>query len=275
VTKREIRKIIPTFVSKPTYHTGMFKNAIVRKPCQTLVRGLTSASLGLPDFQKALEQHSQYVDALRSCGLNVKVLEADSRFPDSVFVEDVALCTPDCAIVTNPGAPSRNGEKIEIKPVLEDFYKQVDSIEPPGTLDAGDVMMVGKHFYIGISQRTNTRGAEQLIAILEKYGMTGSMVPLKEMLHLKSGLSYLEQDHLLISGEFINHPAFADFRKIEVNSEEAYAANSLWVNSTVLVPAGFPRTLAKIKQAGYQTLTLDVSEFRKLDGGLSCLSLRF
>ena len=102
-----------------------------------------------------------------------------------------------------------------------------------------------------------------------------SPVPLKEMLHLKSGLSYLEQDNLLISGEFLNHQAFEKFRKIIVDPEESYAANSLWINSTVLVPAGFPRTLSKIKQAGYHTITLDVSEFRKLDGGLSCLSLRF
>jgi len=240
-----------------------------------MVKGLTSTSLGRPDFHKALEQHSRYVDALRSCDLEVKVLEADSQYPDSVFVEDVALCTSECAIVTNPGAPSRNGEKIKIKPVLEHFYKLVESIESPGSLDAGDVMMVGTHFFVGISQRTNRQGAEQLIAFLESYGMTGTMIPLNEMLHLKSGLSYLEQNHLLISGEFINHPAFSDFQKIEVDPDESYAANSLWVNSTVLVPAGFPRTLAKIKQAGYQTLTLDVSEFRKLDGGLSCLSLRF
>jgi dimethylargininase len=222
-----------------------------------------------------MEQHSQYVDALRSCDLEVTELEADSQFPDSVFVEDVALCTPECAIITNPGAPSRNGEKLKIKPVLERFYKHVESIEPPGNLDAGDVMMVGTHFFVGISQRTNTQGAEQLIAFLEHNGMTGTMVPLKDMLHLKSGLSYLEQNHLLISGEFINHPAFADFQKIEVDPDESYAANSLWINSTVLVPAGFPKTRDKIEKAGYQTLTLDVSEFRKLDGGLSCLSLRF
>ncbi len=253
----------------------MFKNAIVRNPCPEMIEGLTSASLGRPDFLKAMEQHSQYVDALRSCGLKVMVLEADSQFPDSIFVEDVALCTSECAIVTNPGARSRNGEKIKIRPVLESFYKQVESIEPPGSLDAGDVMMVGKHFYIGISQRTNTEGAEQLIALLERYGMTGSTVPLKEMLHLKSGLSYLEQNKLLISGEFMNHPAFEDFQKIEVIPGEAYAANSLWVNSTVLVPEGYPLTRDKIEQAGYSTLTLDVSEFRKLDGGLSCLSLRF
>ncbi|MCK4991597.1 MAG: hypothetical protein KAS29_13965, partial [Bacteroidales bacterium] len=209
------------------------------------------------------------------CGLNVKVLEADSQFPDSVFVEDVALCTSECAIVTNPGAPSRNGEKIKIRPVLESFYTQVESIKSPGSLDAGDVMMVGKHFYIGISQRTNTQGAEQLIAFLGRYGMTGTLVPLKEMLHLKSGLSYLEQNLLLITGEFINHSAFADFQKIEVDPDESYAANSLWVNSSVLVPAGFPKTRKKIEQAGYRTKVLDVSEFRKLDGGLSCLSLRF
>lgn len=253
----------------------MFKNAIVRKPCPEIINGLTSVSLGKPDYNKALDQHAGYVEALRSCGLNVKVLEADSQFPDSVFVEDVALCTSECAIVTNPGAPSRNDEKLEMNAVLKSFYKHVEAIEAPGTLDAGDVMMVGKHFYIGISERTNGQGAEQLISYLERYGMTGSMVPLKEMLHLKSGLSYLEQNHLLITGEFINHSAFADFQKIEVDPDESYAANSLWVNSTVLVPAGFPRTLAKIKQAGYHTLILDVSEFRKLDGGLSCLSLRF
>ncbi len=240
-----------------------------------MIKGLTSVSLGRPDFLKAEEQHSQYVDALQSCGLEVKVLEADSQFPDSVFVEDVALCTPECTIVTNPGAPSRNGEKLKIKSVLESYYKQKESIQAPGSLDAGDVMMVGKHFYIGISQRTNIQGADQLIKILERYGMTGSTVPLKEMLHLKSGLSYLEQNHLLISGEFINHPAFEEFQKIEVDANESYAANSLWVNSTVLVPSGFPRTLVKIKKAGYRTLILDVSEFRKLDGGLSCLSLRF
>jgi dimethylargininase len=253
----------------------MFKNAIVRKPSPEIIDGLTSASLGEPDYSKALDQHEKYVDALIGCGLEVKILEADSRFPDSVFVEDVALCTSGCAIVTNPGAPSRNGEKLEMEAVLQSFYKHIEAIEAPGTLDAGDVMMVGKHFYIGLSQRTNAPGADQLIGILKKYGMTGSVVPLYEMLHLKSGLSYLEQNNLLISGEFINHRVFADFQKIEVDPDEGYAANSLWVNSTVLVPEGFPKTREKIEQAGYRTKVLDVSEFRKLDGGLSCLSLRF
>ena len=253
----------------------MFTKAIVRQPCPEMIRGLTSASLGKPDFHRAMKQHAAYVEALQSCGLKVEVLEADSRYPDSVFVEDVALCTPACAIVTNPGAPSRNGEKHEIRAVLEGHYTHVEAIEAPGTLDAGDVMMVGTHFYIGISKRTNREGAGQMSAILENYGMSASLVPLEEILHLKSGLSYLEKNHLLITGEFLDQPAFEGFQSIRVEPREAYAANSLWVNSTVLVAEGFPRTLASIREAGYATITLDVSEFQKLDGGLSCLSLRF
>lgn len=253
----------------------MFKNALVRKPCPEIINGLTTSSLGQPDFTKALAQHQAYVETLQSCGLEVEVLEADSRFPDSVFVEDVALCTTACAIVTNPGAPSRNGEKLEIRPVLERYYGHVESIFSPGTLDAGDVMMVGKHFYIGISRRTNREGALQLKGILEHYGMSASLVPFQNMLHLKSGVSFLEHKHLLITEAFLNHPAFASFKHIQVDAGEAYAANSLWVNSKVLVPAGFPGTLARIREAGFSTITLDVSEFQKLDGGLSCLSLRF
>lgn len=240
-----------------------------------MINGLTSVSMGKPDYNRALEQHASYVEALQTCGVEVKVLEADSRFPDSVFVEDVALCTPACAIITNPGAQSRRGEASEMKPHLETFYSETESIKWPGTLDAGDVMMAGKHFYIGNSERTNPEGSDQLIRILNKHKMTGSVVPLKEMLHLKSGLSYLEENRLLISGEFIDHPSFESFHKIEIDPDESYAANSLWVNSTVLVPAGFHKTLKKIEQAGYQTITLDVTEFQKLDGGLSCLSLRF
>lgn len=253
----------------------IFRNAIVRKPCREMVNGLTTAELGKPDYIKALEQHSRYGDILKECGLQVSVLEADSNFPDSTFIEDVAICTPICAIVTNPGASSRNGEKHSIKPVLQNFYTAVEEIVGPGTLDAGDVMMVNNHFYIGISERTNHAGAEQLISILQKYNMSGSKVPLKEMLHLKTGLSYLEQNTLLMSGEFVQNTEFEKYSKIIVDEKELYAANSLWINGTVLVPKGFDKTKNKIEQAGYKTIEVDVSEFQKLDGGLSCLSLRF
>lgn len=253
----------------------MFQKAIVRKPCEDMIRGITSASLGEPDYQLALKQHGAYTEALRSCGLEVIVLEADPDFPDSTFVEDVALCTSRFAVLTNPGAPSRNGEKKKMAPVLDRYFSTVERITLPGTLDAGDVMMVGDHFYIGISERTNNKGANQLISILQKYGMSGEKIPLKEMLHLKTGVSYLENNHMLVSGEFCRHKNFERFHKIEVEENERYAANSLWINNTVLVPGGFPSTLNLIQEAGFQTLELDVSEFRKLDGGLSCLSLRF
>lgn len=240
-----------------------------------MVDGLTTAELGKPDYIKALEQHSKYVDILKNCGLQVTVLDADSEYPDSTFIEDVAICTSKCAIVTNPGASSRNGEKHAIKPVLQNFYNNIEVIITPGTLDAGDVMMVDNHFYIGISERTNHDGAEQLIHILQKYDMTGSKVPLKEMLHLKTGLSYLEQNTLLISGEFVHNPEFEKYSRIIVDGNELYAANSLWINGNVLVPKGFNETKNKIEKAGYKTIEVDVSEFQKLDGGLSCLSLRF
>jgi dimethylargininase len=253
----------------------MFSQAIVRKPCPEMIHGLTNAGLGTPDYLKALDQHQIYVEALRSCGLEVQVLEADSAYPDSVFVEDVALCTSNFAISTNPGASSRNGEKVEMRSVLKSYFREVDSIQGPGSLDAGDVMMVGEHFFIGISDRSNPEGADQLIALLKKHGRSGQKVPLKEMLHLKSGVSYLEHNTLLVSGEFIPHPAFRNFQRIEVDPRESYAANSLWINDRVLVPKGFPLTREKVRRAGYETLDVDVSEFQKLDGGLSCLSLRF
>jgi dimethylargininase len=240
-----------------------------------MVHGLTSASLGKPDYNLALFQHARYVEALQERGLELKALEPDNRFPDSTFVEDIALCTPEFAVITHPGAPSRRGETKEIRNVLSSFYAQLENIEPPGTLEAGDVMMAGNHFCIGLSGRTNAEGACQLVRILEKYGYSGETILLKDMLHLKSGVSYLEQDRLLVVSQFAHHPAFKDFHKIEVDPMEAYSANSLWVNGIVLVPEGFPRTREKIERAGYSTVALDVSEFQKLDGGLSCLSLRF
>ena len=253
----------------------MFKNAIVRKPCPEMVDGLTTAGLGKPDYALALRQHVAYVEALRSCGVSVTVLEGDGRYPDSTFVEDVAVCTPHCAVVANPGAPSRNGEKEGMRDVLRPFFDRIEEIRPPGTLDGGDVMLAGDHAYVGISARTNIDGAGQLLAILRKYGLTGSMVRLRDMLHLKTGVAYLERDTVLVSGEFVGHPEFRKFNRIVVDAREGYAANSLWLNGTVLVPSGHPETKRKVGAAGYAVIDVDLSEYRKLDGGLSCLSLRF
>lgn len=252
-----------------------FANAIVRKPGKAMIKGLTTANLGSPIYHKAIKQHMAYVNALKNCGLKVLELEADENFPDSTFVEDTALLTPYCAIITYPGAVTRRGEIVEMKKNIRKYYNTEEEIIHPGTVEAGDIMMVGTHFYIGISERTNLIGAEQLIRILNKYGMTGSIVPLEKVLHLKTGLSYLENNVLVASGEFLTNAAFKKYDLIEVPESESAAANCIWVNDKVLLPKGYPVTKQKIKDAGYEIIELDISEFAKLDGGLSCLSLRF
>ncbi len=253
----------------------MFTHAIVRTPGCSLIHGITSANSGTPVYAKALEQHAGYVDALTRCGVEVTILEADERFPDSTFVEDTAVLTERCAIITNPGANSRKGEEIAIKEAVSTLYANIESIKPPGTVEGGDVMRVQDHFYVGLSERTNAGGAHQLIHLLEIYGYSGSTIALQEMLHLKTGLAYLEDNTLLAAGEFIDHPEFRQFNKITIDASECYAANCIRVNDYVIVPSGYPRAQTAIEQAGYRTIAVDVSEFRKLDGGLSCLSLRF
>ncbi len=253
----------------------MFTRAIVRKPCANIIKGITTADLGIPNYEKALRQHSKYVAALEECGLEVINLPADEDYPDSTFVEDTALLTDKCAIVSNPGALSRKGEISSVKDLLRNYYDKIEEIKDPGTLEPGDVMMVGKHFYIGLSERTNANGAEQLINILNKYGMTGSTIELNEMLHLKTGMAYLEKNNLLISGEFIERDEFEKFNKIIVDPDEAYSANCIWVNDKVIIPKGYPKSKKRIEKAGYRTIELEMSEFEKVDGGLSCLSFRF
>jgi len=252
-----------------------FSKAIVRTPGRSLVRGLTSANLGAPDYENALLQHQAYVSALEQCGLDVTVLPPDEAFPDSTFVEDAALLTPRCAVATRPGAPSRQGEAAVMKGTVRQFFDHVEEIVAPGTLDAGDVMMVGDHYYIGLSDRTNTSGADQLIEILSNHGMSGSVVRLESVLHLKTGVAYLEHGNLLACGEFLSKPEFRSFNLLKIDEDESYAANSVWINDKILTPKGFPKAQSLIERAGYETIAVDVSEFRKLDGGLSCLSLRF
>ena len=240
-----------------------------------MVNGLTTAKLGKPDYDLACQQHEKYVEALQYCGLEVTVLPADNDYPDSTFVEDTALLTSECAIITMPGDPSRRGEIKSIHDIVSKYYDKIEQTSLPGTVDAGDIMMVGKHFYIGLSNRTNPEGANQVINILNKYGMIGSTIEVGDMLHLKSGVNYLENHVIAAVEEFRSHPEFQKFDIIKVDIDEAYAANCLWLNGKVLVADGFPKVKEMVKKYGYEIVTLSVSEFQKLDGGLSCLSLRF
>ncbi len=255
-----------------------FNHVIVKQPCRALAEGITSGLYpGRPDYELALVQHKAYIQALKKCGVDVTVLPADEAYPDSCFVEDPAVLTGKCAIITNPGAASRNGETAEIEKAVKGFYRedQIEHITSPGTLEGGDVMMCGNHFFVGRSERTNPEGIRQFACILEKYGYSCAEVKLEEVLHLKTGVNYLENNNLLVAGEFIDKKEFASFNKYVIPEEEAYAANCIWVNDTVIVPEGYPKVLELIKSIGYKTMTVDTSEFRKLDGGLSCLSLRF
>lgn len=253
----------------------MFKNALVRRPSKNLASGITNSTLGLVDYVTAMEQQEAHIDALGQVGLDVRVLDAMEAYPDAVFIEDICLCTPHCAIITRPGAKSRRGETLSFDRIIADYYQNIHFIESPSTLDAGDVMMVDQHYYIGISKRTNIAGAQQLINILQRYGLKGSALHLSNYLHLKTAVSYLEHNCLLIDSLMSQHKEFSNFDKIVVNKSESYAANSVWINDRVLIPSGHTATLKKIQDKGYIALELNVSEYQKLDGGLSCLSLRF
>lgn len=253
---------------------GNFARAIVRAVPTTIDAGITSADLGRPDYDEAREQHGRYVEALEKCGLEVVSLAADDGYPDSVFVEDTAVVTDRCAVLANPGAERRRGEVPAVEEALSGLYEKVERIVYPGTLDGGDVLQVGDHFYVGLTQRTNREGAEQLAEILRRYGFGASFVGLRRFLHLKTGVAYLGGDDLVVAGELVETDEFEVFDRIVVPPEEEYGANCIRVNDRVLVAAGHERTAERIVERGYEVIELEMSEFRKVEGGLSCLSLR-
>lgn len=252
----------------------MFTHAITRLPGENFANGLTTANLGRPDYVLIKKQHLAYRQALLTSGLDVLVLPDAPAYPDAYFVEDAAILTPSIAVITHPGAPSRQGEEISLKPFLE-YYRPLFHIQPPGTVDGGDVLMVGNHFFIGLSERTNHEGASQLTSFLTDAGHTSETIPIVTGLHLKSGVSYVGNDILLLTQVLANHPAFARYQRIVLDPDEEYAANSLLINEVFLMPLGYPKTRTKLAGLGRRIIELDISEVRKMDGGLSCLSLRF
>ncbi|HEY4739223.1 MAG TPA: arginine deiminase family protein [Candidatus Acidoferrales bacterium] len=256
----------------------LFTRAIVRRPGENFAEGLTSFKGEPPDYVKAIEQHEAYCAALEQCGLEVVRLAADLAHPDSTFVEDVAVLTRDTAILTRPGAKSREGEVDGIRDALGEFFQTVHEIEAPGTLDGGDICEAGKHFFIGVSRRTNEEGAGQLAAFLAHQGFTTSFVDMRAMksiLHLKSGIAWVGDGKLVVVDELAGREEFREYELIRVAAVESYAANCVRVNDFVLIPAGFPVIANDLIARGFKVLALEVSEFQKMDGGLSCLSLRF
>jgi len=248
--------------------------AITRLPGENFRDGITSAGLGPPDYRLALRQHAAYRDALERCGLEVILLEPDPVYPDAPFVEDTAVITEKTAIVTRPGDPRRRGEEVPIARVLSQ-YRETKVIESPGTVDGGDILRADDHFYIGLSGRTNLEGARQLASILSRDGYSASTVHVRDALHLKSGVNYMGDGLMIVQEKLRDLEFLGKYNIITVGEDEAYAANCLPVNGTVIVPAGFPRTASEIISAGLEIIELEMSEFMKMDGGLTCLSLRF
>jgi len=254
----------------------LFKHAIVRIPGENFAQGLTTALLGAPVYDQVLQQHARYCDALQVCGLALTMLEVDPDHPDSTFVEDTAVLTAHSAILTRPGARSREGEVAAIRHAVSRFFPATLEIEPPGTVDGGDICEAESHFFLGLSQRTNEEGLRQLAAHFAREGYTSSAIDVRginSILHLKSGVSYIGNNTLVVMKEMA--PLFPGYELIRVAAEESYAANCIRVNERVLVAAGYPRLTAELRARGFHPMELEMSEFQKMDGGLSCLSLRF
>jgi dimethylargininase len=252
----------------------MFKYAITRRPGKTFGRGITTSKLGTPSYELILDQHAAYTETLNSIGLEVIELDPQLDYPDAHFVEDTAVVFSEAAVITRPGAASRQGEEESIAEVLRQ-YREIEHIQAPGTLDGGDVLMIGNHFFIGISERTNPEGARQLGGILEKYGKTWTTIQVGAGLHFKSSVNYVGQNSILVTQDFTSHEALNRYDKIIVDKEAEYSANTLWINDHLLVPRGFPDTKTKLKSLALPIIELDVTEMQKMDGGLTCLSIRF
>jgi dimethylargininase len=256
-----------------------FSKAIVRLPGENFSQGLTmSGSPSGPDYRKALEQHAAYCRALAACGVEVTVLSADDGYPDGTFVEDTFVIAERVAIATRPGAKSRMGEVESVVKAVRGLRLQLERIDAPGTVDGGDICQVDDHFLIGLSQRTNEAGAAQLAAILARHQYTSSTIDIRShpfLLHLKSGIAYLGERRFLIAPGFPTTHELAHCDIVEVDAGEMYAANAVRVNDEVFIASGFPKLASTLDQLRYRVRALDMSEFAKMDGGLSCLSLRF
>lgn len=252
--------------------------AIVRKPARSFSKGLTTATLGAPEYERALSQHQAYCEALESCGLLLTNLEPDDAYPDSTFIEDTAVVVDEAVVLTRPGALSRTGEVAGVAEALAQVFSEIHTINEPGTLDGGDICQAGNHFFIGISERTNEVGARQLGKFLTSRGKTHSFIDIRgidDLLHLKSGVAYLGDNRLVVIDALASLKEFSDCELVTVSDGEEYAANCVRINDKVLIADGYPRFAETLTSLGFQTIALDMSEFQKMDGGLSCLSLRF
>lgn len=249
--------------------------AIVRAPSPAISRcALTFLERTPIDFERALRQHAAYVSALEQAGLEVQSLREEPDLPDAVFVEDTAVVVDECVVITRPGIESRLAEVESVAAALE-AVRPTFRILAPGTIEGGDVLRVGRTFFVGQTPRTNAEGTRQFAAIVEPHGY--EVVPLTPTgcLHLKSAVTYIGDETVLVNPEWIDADTFRTWQCVPVAPEEPFGANALLAGSTVHVAASAPLTRRKLDALGFTTVTLDTSEFEKAEAALTCLSLLF
>ena len=224
------------------------------------------------DIALALQQHQQYQSVLSSLGCEVVVVPTEAGLADSVFIEDTAIVLDEVAVLLRPGAASRVPEVAGVETVLRQ-YRTLASIQPPGTLDGGDLLRIGNVIFAGLSTRSNQSGIDQLRDIVIDFGFSVTTVKTTKCLHLKSAVSEVAPGTLLINPDWINDSAFGDYELIEVAREEPHGANALLVGRNVLFPASFPRTMDKLVTRGIKVTPIDLSELQKAEGAATCCSL--
>lgn len=253
-----------------------FTHAITRRPGNSITGGLRAVDTGAPDLATMLAHHAAYVATLRETGATVIELAPLEAYPDSVFVEDTALCLPEGAVVMRPGAPSRLGEAAEMAPHLRALYREVQTIEGPGHIEGGDILMTETEILVGRSARTDAAGIAELAAKVAPWGHKVREVHTPPgVLHFKTDCSLLDAETILATDRLAASGCFAGYRVLPVAEGEEAAANTIRFNDLVLMPAGFPKTAERIAKAGFTIREIGNSECAKLDGGMSCLSLRF
>lgn len=253
----------------------VFTNAVTRGIPNSYEAAVVGTAPSEPfDLPLAKSQHRAYVDALKAIGLKVKVLPADDRFPDCCFVEDCAVVANGVALITNPGTPSRRGEEEGVMAFLSQHFR-IETMAMPAMLEGGDCLRVGQKLFIGNSDRTNQAGIDRAREVFEPLGLEVAVVPVNDVLHLKCVCSPLSSSKILLGERTIPREYFAEVDVIEIPHDEAYAANCVSVNGTVLMAQGYTETQRRIEAEGLKVILLDTSEIKKADGSLTCLSILF
>lgn len=247
--------------------------AITRDVARSIVRcELTFLDREPIDFERADAQHRAYVDRLEAAGLEVVRLPADEGCPDCCFVEDAAVVLDEVAVVTMPGAASRRAELGPVEEALRRF-RRCERVALPATIDGGDVLQVGRRLFVGLTQRTNREGVEALRSLVAPHGCEVAGVPVPGCLHLKSGVTALDDETLIVNPAWVDPASFPGFRVVTVAAGEDGAANVLRVRGEVWMHAGFVRTRAAVEALGHRVVAVDVSEFLKAEAGLTCKSI--